>query len=253
MSEHEDYAEPQTNIDDSEADLQRQIDALEAEAEQLSKETEGVGDNGEDASAAQTGPRSQYDPQAQAEADSRSVYVGNVDYAATEADLRSLFESCGEILRVTIPSDRDGRSKGYAYVEFANPDIAGTAMLLTDRELNGRVIQVTSKRTNTAGVSRGRGGRGGFQSGRGGRGGHQGGPRGGFQGGSYQGGRGMPPPQYGYAPPGYGYPPPPGYGGGYYPPPQYGYPPPPPQQQGGGFRGGRGGARGGRGGRQQQQ
>ncbi|KAL6760369.1 hypothetical protein V8C86DRAFT_2554248 [Haematococcus lacustris] len=41
-----------------------------------------------------------------AEADSRSIYVGNVDYLCTTEELQQHFEACGSTNRVTIPRDR---------------------------------------------------------------------------------------------------------------------------------------------------
>lgn len=47
--------------------------------------------------------------------------MGNVDYSASTDDLRDYFQQCGEIERVTIPTDKTTRKpKGYAYIEFAS-------------------------------------------------------------------------------------------------------------------------------------
>ena len=46
--------------------------------------------------------------------DSRSVFVGNVDYAATPEEIQTHFQSCGSINRVTILLDKfTGQPKGY--------------------------------------------------------------------------------------------------------------------------------------------
>lgn len=132
--------------------------------------------------------------------DARSVFVGNVDYGASPEEIQAHFQSCGSINRVTILLDKfTGHPKGYAYVEFTEPNLVSQALVLNDSVFRGRNLKVVPKRTNLPGMSRGRG--------RGGRGGGGGG------GGSY-GGRGAP---YG----GRG-----GGGGGYGP------------QRGGGYRGG---------------
>ncbi|CAG8623966.1 18154_t:CDS:2 [Acaulospora morrowiae] len=105
--------------------------------------------------------------------DARSIYVGNVDYAATPEDLQNHFQSCGTINRVTILCDKySGHPKGYAYVEFADPSLVANAMLLDNTVLRGRPIKVTAKRTNIPGFARGRGVRGGRASWRGGFYGH---------------------------------------------------------------------------------
>ncbi|CAG8655308.1 10978_t:CDS:2, partial [Cetraspora pellucida] len=82
--------------------------------------------------------------------DARSIYVGNVDYAATPEDLQNHFQSC----------------------EFADPSSVANAMLLDNTVLRGRPIKVTAKRTNIPGYARGRGGRGARASWRGGFYGH---------------------------------------------------------------------------------
>ncbi|KAI0877481.1 RNA-binding domain-containing protein [Hypoxylon argillaceum] len=116
--------------------------------------------------------------------DSRSIFVGNVDYSVSPEEIQAHFQSCGSINRVTILLDKfTGQPKGYAYVEFTEPSLVAQALVLNDSVLKGRNIKVTPKRTNIPGMSRGRGrGRGGFGRGSyGGRGGFN--PRGGYRGG----------------------------------------------------------------------
>merc|ERR1711953_1647642 len=111
-----------------------------------------------------------------ADEDSRSVYVGNVDYAATATDLEQHFHGCGSVNRVTILCDRfSGQPKGFAYVEFTDKESVEVATQLTDSLFKGRQIKVTPKRTNIPGLSstnrfprsrgRGRGGRGFYSGG----------------------------------------------------------------------------------------
>jgi len=122
--------------------------------------------------------------------DSRSVYIGNVDYGATAEELEQHFHGCGSINRVTILCNKfDGHPKGFAYVEFTDKDSVQTAMALDDSLFRGRQIKVMPKRTNKPGISttnRPPRGRGGFRA-RGGRGRGFGGgymrrPRGGYRG-----------------------------------------------------------------------
>ncbi|KAI1203393.1 hypothetical protein F5X97DRAFT_318533 [Nemania serpens] len=119
--------------------------------------------------------------------DSRSIFVGNVDYSVSPEEIQAHFQSCGSINRVTILLDKfTGQPKGYAYVEFTEPSLVAQALVLNDSVLKGRNIKVTPKRTNIPGMSRGRGrGRGGFGRGYfGGRGGFA--PRGGGYRGGYR-------------------------------------------------------------------
>lgn len=109
--------------------------------------------------------------------DSRSVYVGNVDYTSTPEELQTLFQSCGTINRITIIHDRfTGHPKGYAYIEFADVQSVQSALIFNELQFKGRPIKVLAKRTNLPGMSKR------------GRGGYRGGYRGGFRG--FRGGRG---------------------------------------------------------------
>ncbi|KAJ7117380.1 hypothetical protein C8R43DRAFT_1091177 [Mycena crocata] len=91
-------------------------------------------------------------------ADSRSVYVGNVDYSATPEEIQGHFQACGTINRVTILCDKfTGHPKGFAYVEFAEPEHIDTALTMDNSLFRGRLIKVTPKRTNVPGFNRGRG------------------------------------------------------------------------------------------------
>ena len=96
------------------------------------------------------------------EADARSVFVGNVDYAVTPEELQVHFASCGTVNRVTILTDKAGAPKGYAYVEFLEAEAVANAVLLNESELHARAIKVVAKRTNVPGLKvrrpRGRGG-----------------------------------------------------------------------------------------------
>mmetsp|Transcript_3222 Transcript_3222/g.3620 ORF Transcript_3222/g.3620 Transcript_3222/m.3620 type:complete len:205 (-) Transcript_3222:17-631(-) len=97
------------------------------------------------------------------EADSRSIFIGNVDYDATYADLKEIFEACGTVNRVKIASDKAGNPKGFAYLEFVEPDAVQIALNLDGTELNGRALKVTPKRTNIPGMKqkgKGKGGKG---------------------------------------------------------------------------------------------
>ncbi|RWV78894.1 hypothetical protein GW17_00060053, partial [Ensete ventricosum] len=76
------------------------------------------------------------------EVDSRSVYVGNVDYGCTSEEVRMHFQSCGTVNRVTILTDRIGQPKGFAYVEFLELEAVPEALKLNGSFLHGRRIRV---------------------------------------------------------------------------------------------------------------
>ena len=93
-----------------------------------------------------------------------NIYVGNLSYDCTEADLRAAFSAHGAVDSVRVITDRDtGRSKGFAFVEMPDDNEARTAM----DALNGTVMMERTIKVNEA---RPREDRGGGQR-RGGRGG----------------------------------------------------------------------------------
>ncbi|CEL93281.1 unnamed protein product [Vitrella brassicaformis CCMP3155] len=92
------------------------------------------------------------------EVDMRSIYVGNVDYAATPEELQDHFKACGTINRITIMVDKfTGHPKGFAYVEFGDSECVTHALSLNESILRGRQLKVTAKRTNVPGYNRARG------------------------------------------------------------------------------------------------
>ncbi len=93
----------------------------------------------------------------------KNLFVGNMSFQTTEADLRTLFEPFGQVSRVHIGKDREtGRSRGFAFVEMANDDEAGKAMTaLNGKEFGGRALKVNEaapKGDRPPGGSRGPGG-----------------------------------------------------------------------------------------------
>ncbi len=67
----------------------------------------------------------------------KNVFVGNLDSAVTEDQVRTLFESHGAVETVTIVKDRDtGRSRGFAFVEMTSDSEADTAI----NGLNGELM-----------------------------------------------------------------------------------------------------------------
>jgi polyadenylate-binding protein 2 len=75
--------------------------------------------------------------------DARSIFVGNVDYGASPEEIQAHFQSAGSINRVTILLDKfTGHPKGYAYVEFSEPQLVTQALVLNDSQFRGRAIKV---------------------------------------------------------------------------------------------------------------
>ncbi|CAJ0930059.1 unnamed protein product, partial [Mesorhabditis belari] len=145
-------------------DLATDFDAIErqmAEIEEEQKKLQQI-QNETDAqmnlSSSSLNGSSAYPPtlsaEEKAEIDGRSVYVGNVDYGCTGEELEKHFHGCGSVSRVTILCDKyTGHPKGFAYVEFTDPEGMRNAMAMDESLLRGRQIKVCEKRTNKPGIS----------------------------------------------------------------------------------------------------
>ena len=94
----------------------------------------------------------------------KNIFVGNLDFAATESSVRSLFEPYGNVERVSLVTDREtGRSRGFAFVEMTDPAQADQAIAaLNGANLDGRALNINEARPKTEGGGRGAGGGGGF-------------------------------------------------------------------------------------------
>jgi RNA recognition motif-containing protein len=118
------------------------------------------------------------------------LFVGNMPYGATEADLRAHFSAVGQPSQVVLPVDREtGRPRGFAFVEFLDRAMAEEAITRFNQQpFMGRPLSVSEARPREAG---GAGGGGGYRP-SGGGGGFGGGrpPGGGFGGPRPMGGPG---------------------------------------------------------------
>jgi RNA recognition motif-containing protein len=110
------------------------------------------------------------------------LYVGNLSYNVTEAELREVFAEGGKnVVEVKVVLDRDtGRPRGFAFVEMGSDQEAAQAIeTLTGREIQGRPISVSEARERAPRGGGGFGGGGGGGGGRDDRGRGGGGRRGG--------------------------------------------------------------------------
>ena len=97
----------------------------------------------------------------------KKLFVGNLAFSTTGADLESLFASAGTVESATVVSDRDtGRSRGFGFVEMSSSVEASKAMAeLNGRDVDGRQINVSEAKAREP---RSGGGGGGGRSGGGG-------------------------------------------------------------------------------------
>ena len=106
----------------------------------------------------------------------KNLYVGNLPHSTTEAELRNLFQSHGEVEKVSMVTDREtGRSRGFAFVEMTDAGEAEKAIAaLNGTELGGRALKINEAKPKTerpggGGRGFGGGGSGGRHGGGGGR------------------------------------------------------------------------------------
>ncbi len=73
-----------------------------------------------------------------------SIYVGNLSYEVTEADLSSVFAEYGTVKRVQLPTDREtGRMRGFGFVEMGTDAEEDAAIEALDgAEWMGRDLKV---------------------------------------------------------------------------------------------------------------
>jgi cold-inducible RNA-binding protein len=92
----------------------------------------------------------------------KKLYVGNLNYATTEDELRALFSEVGQVVSVTLITDRyTGRAKGFGFVEMETDEGAKAAIeRLNGKEMNQRTLTVSEARPPTE-----RSGGGGFGGG----------------------------------------------------------------------------------------
>lgn len=65
------------------------------------------------------------------------LFVGNLPFNITEEKLKEIFEKYGEIKSLKLITDRDtGKSRGFAFVEYADKDSANKAI----KEYNGQTL-----------------------------------------------------------------------------------------------------------------
>ncbi len=139
----------------------------------------------------------------------RTLYVGNLPYDCTQQEIETLINGVlngqGEVLRVHLPTDPDGRKRGFGFVTMASAETAKSAAdALKTADLRGRRLVVNLAHPKGERPPRPEGGGGGYAGGGGfGGGGGYGGGGGGYGGGgggynpaaSFGGGGGGPPPQ----------------------------------------------------------
>ncbi len=79
---------------------------------------------------------------------SAKVFVGNLNFSTTQAELETLFATVGDVTEVFLPIDRaTGQPRGFAFVEFGDASVIPEAISRFDgTELQGRMLKVNEAR-----------------------------------------------------------------------------------------------------------
>jgi RNA recognition motif-containing protein len=98
---------------------------------------------------------------------SKKLYVGNLSYEVTDANLEEMFGEFGSVRSAQVIQDRDtGRSKGFGFVEMEDSNSAEQAIRgLNEKDHGGRKLTVNEARPReerSGAGSGGGGGRGGY-------------------------------------------------------------------------------------------
>jgi RNA recognition motif-containing protein len=87
----------------------------------------------------------------------RTLYVGNLPYDTSQAELEELFSAngAGPIVRVHLPAGPDGRMRGFGFITLGSADAATSAIVaLRDAELRGRRLMINIAHPRGSGPDR---------------------------------------------------------------------------------------------------
>ncbi|HET9265224.1 MAG TPA: hypothetical protein VFO14_19395 [Vicinamibacterales bacterium] len=76
------------------------------------------------------------------------LFIGNLPYSATEADLRDHLSSVGDPVQIVLPTDREtGRPRGFAFVDYSDRPVAEEAIRRFNQQpFKGRPLAVSEAR-----------------------------------------------------------------------------------------------------------
>ncbi|CAN5222230.1 RNA-binding protein [soil metagenome] len=85
------------------------------------------------------------------------LFVGNLSFNTTEAELEETFSKSGTVVSVAIPTDREtGRKRGFGFVEMETKEMADAAVKeFNGQSIDGRQIVVNESKPREAAPRRG--------------------------------------------------------------------------------------------------
>ena len=81
----------------------------------------------------------------------KSIFVGNLPWSVTDADLQQKFSEFGSVLSARIVNDKfSGRSRGFGFVDMENADAEKAIAGMTGYSWGGREVTVNEAKPKTA-------------------------------------------------------------------------------------------------------
>ena len=78
---------------------------------------------------------------------SKSIYVGNLPWSATEEQVQDLFANYGTVHSVKLITDREtGRARGFGFVEMDDAEASAAIEALDNSSFGGRTLRVNEAR-----------------------------------------------------------------------------------------------------------
>jgi RNA recognition motif-containing protein len=80
----------------------------------------------------------------------KTLFIGNLPFSSTQAEITDLFGKFGTVNSVTMISHKEsGRPRGFCFVEMENDDEAQDAVqTLNETDFGGRTIKVEFRHSN---------------------------------------------------------------------------------------------------------
>ncbi|TVY66969.1 putative RNA-binding protein [Fusarium oxysporum f. sp. cubense] len=76
-------------------------------------------------------------------AEGREIHISNLDRTATEADLKEVFSKYGNVTRVNLPRNLVGKTKGFAFIDFATKEEAEKAVAeMNNTKFKSQILEV---------------------------------------------------------------------------------------------------------------
>jgi RNA recognition motif-containing protein len=86
---------------------------------------------------------------------SKSIFVGNLPWSASEGQVQDLFAEHGKVLSVRIVSDKEtGRGRGFGFVEMESAEANAAIAALNNYSLSGRALRVNEAQPRESRSSR---------------------------------------------------------------------------------------------------